>query len=201
MAPPNLALTKVSSSQESTSLHNVRSPKMPPTSPIRFNYQPQPITIPWRPPPNVVMETFMSLIQTVACFEELINLGTIQILYPHIESMWNYHQLTNEIFHQLYYKPSLRGEYHHKQDYSYYYRHHPIIKNLMEAHTKSFQHHLIIFYIGGETQVLSMMKVSGPYQRPFVKLYAELDSFDRATQLVLDRVPRGHIRVLCFVSD
>ena len=164
-------------------------------------FRPQTIVIPWRPPPNVVMQQYMTLLHTVACFEDIFDFGDAVIEYPHIESMWNYHQLTNKVFHDLYYKPRVRGTTRHQTDYSYYYRRHPLVKDLMEAHTRASGGHLIIYYIGGSDKVLNMMKVPGPYLRPFVKLYADINSFDRPTTRVLERIEKGKIRVLCFVDN
>jgi len=160
------------------------------------------ISVPWRPPPDLIMNVFTRLVGEIACFEEYLDLPAhINLDYTHIESMWNYHMLTSSQFHTLYFKPTLKSA-QSQTLYAFYYRHFPLIRQLMDTHTISNNPHLMSFYIGGSDRVLSMIKIVGPgkhdFRRPFVKLYAETIMFSRATQNTLLQIPRGKIRVLCF---
>lgn len=158
------------------------------------------LTIKWRPPVEQIMETFNTLIGTVACFEEYLTLPShIDICYSHLENLWNYHTLESSTFHQIYYKPTLNQPIKHHTLYRFYYQHFATIRQMMEAHTRAPTGHLMTFYLGGSDRVLNMLKAPGDYHRPFVKLYAEIASFNRETTTTLLAIPRGTLRCLCFV--
>ena len=80
------------------------------------------LTIKWRPPVEQIMETFNTLIGTVACFEEYLTLPShIDICYSHLENLWNYHTLESSTFHQIYYKPTLNQPIKHHTLYRFYH--------------------------------------------------------------------------------
>ena len=182
-----------------------RTVRLPGGAPLRVSTRT--LTVSWRPPPTAIMSTFTRLISQVASFEEYLEIPDhlkASIDYCHIESMWNYHMLTDTNFHHLYYKPSLDrsipGNNEFLTMYRFYYRYFATLRQMMELHTSVNSDHLMTFYIGGKDRVLSMLKVHGDYRRPFVKLFAETIMFNRSTMNTLAGIPLGRLRMLCFTT-
>ena len=182
-----------------------RTVRVPGGAPVRFSTRT--LTVSWRPTPTTIMSTFTRLISEVASFEEYLEIPDhlkANIDYVHIESMWNYHMLTDTNFHYLYYKPSLDLSIPGNTDfitmYRFYYNHFDTLQQMLKLHTSINSDHLMTFYIGGKDKVLSMLKVHGDYRRPFVKLFAETIMFSRTTMNTLAGIPRGRLRMLCFTT-